>query len=265
LTSTDLTQAAPAAGRQLKTLLWRVAETGRFGWAEFNAMTPPRIIFGSLAPRQILQIIFFTLLGGSLSGARHAEFAFVGSLAMVVAMAAVIYVADVPVADKDSGTFFRLRTGSLHPMTVFLGRALPYPLLIFAMTVAAAAVAAPITGMSELALRLLPMTGVLLLISFTATAAGIAAAAFAVGRRAENLICNLMTYVVMLCCGAFLPPGRVPAIDAIGTVIPGRHGLAAMRAHLAGDPVGVGWLVAGTILVTVQVRRAHRSGHDDFA
>lgn len=238
-------------------------------------MTPPRIIFGSLAPRQVLQIIFFTLLGGALSGPRHAEFAFVGSLAMVVAMAAVIYVADVPVADKDSGTFFRLRTGSLHPMTVFLGRALPYPLLIFAMTVAAAAVAAPITGMTGLALRLVPMAGVLLLVSFTATAAGIAAAAFAVGRRAENLICNLMTYLVMVCCGAFLPPGRVPAIDAIGTVIPGRHGLAAMRAHLAGDPVvghvlaealvGVGWLVAGTILVTIQVRRAHRSGHDDFA
>jgi ABC-2 type transport system permease protein len=129
--------------------------------------------------------------------------------------------------------------------------------------------------MTGLALRLLPMTGVLLLVSFTATAAGIAAAAFAVGRRAENLICNLMTYLVMLCCGAFLPRGRVPVIDAIGTVIPGRHGLAAMRAHLAGDPVvghllaealvGVGWLVAGTILVTIQVRRAHRSGHDDFA
>lgn len=247
----------------------------RFGWREFLATNPPSVLSGSILPRMVLQTLFFTLLGGVVAGARHQEYAYVGGLMLALAMTNILYVSQVPVADKESATFWRLRTGRLHPMAVFVARSLPYPVVGFGLVLVAAVVAAPLAGLGRLTLHLAPMAIVYLLISFTATAAGLAAAAFAVGRRAETLASNLMGYVVMLCSGAFLPPGRVPALDLVGTVLPGRHGLAAVHAYLSGDAwigqvmveavVGIGWLVAAAAVVFVQMWRARRQGHDDFA
>jgi ABC-2 type transport system permease protein len=254
---------------------WRLGEVVRLGWREFRAVNPPSVIGGSILPRVALQALFFTLLGGVVAGARHQQYAFVGGLMLALAMTNILYVSQVPVADKDSATFWRLRIGVLHPVTVFAARALPYPIVGFAVLVVAAAIVAPLAGLGGLALRLVPVAFVYLLISFTATAAGLAAAAFAVGRHAETLASNLMGYVVMLCSGAFLPPGRVPVLDVIGTVLPGRHGLMAVRGYLDGRPwhaavaaeaaVGVGWLAVAVLVVLVQMRRAWRHGHDDFA
>ncbi|WP_229402996.1 ABC transporter permease [Micromonospora okii] len=255
-------------------LLWRLGEAVRFGWREFIATNPPSVLGGSILPRMLLQALFFTLLGGVVAGARHQEYAYVGGLMLALAMTNILYVSQVPVADKESGTFWRLRSGRLHPTALFVARALPYPLAGFAVAVVVAAVVAPLAGLGELALRLVPMSGVYLLISFTATAAGLAASAFSVGRRVETLASNLTGYAVMLCSGAFLPPGRVPVIDVVGAVLPGRHGLAAVHAFLGGEPwaarvaaeaaVGVGWLGVAALVVAVQIRRARRHGHDDF-
>lgn len=254
--------------------LWRVAEAARLGWHEFLATNPPGLIAGTIVPRCVLQILFFTLLGGVVAGARHREYAFVGGLVLALSLTNVLYVSQVPVSDKESGTFWRLRTGRLHPMTVFLARSLPYPLAGFVFLLVSAALVAPVAGLLGLAGRLVPLLGVYLLISFTATAAGLAAAAVAVGRRAEVLASNLMGYAIMLCSGAFLPSGRVPALDAVGAALPARHGLAAIHAHLRGRPwqgavaaeaaVGAAWLAVATAVVMIQMRRARRHGHDDF-
>lgn len=256
-------------------MIWRLGEVVRFGWREFHAVNPPSVVAGSILPRMLLQVLFFTLLGGVVAGARHQEYAYIGGLMLALAMTNILYVSQVPVADKESATFWRLRTGRLPAMAVFAARSLPYPVVGFGVVVVSATVVAALAGLGTVAVRLLPVVGVYLLVSFTATAAGLAAAAFAVGRRAETLASNLMGYVVMLCSGAFLPPGRVPVLDAVGTVIPGRHGLTAVHAHLAGDPmlsqvvaeavVGVGWLGVATVVVAIQIRRARRHGHDDFA
>jgi hypothetical protein len=86
---------------------------------------------------------------------------------------------------------------------------------------------------------------------------------------------NLLGYLTILCSGAFLPPGQVGWVDAVGSVLPVRHGLAAVHAGLAGRP----WLteallelticlasaVLGVLAVLLQTRRATRHGHDDFA
>jgi hypothetical protein len=255
--------------------MWRIREVLRFGWREFYAVNPVSVLGGSILPRMILQTLFFTVLGGVVAGARHAEYAYVGGLVLSLAMTNILYVSQVPIADKESATFWRLRCGRLPPMLVFVARSLPYPIVGFGLVIVAAAVVAPLAGVGQLAVRLASTALIYLLISFTATAAGLAAAAFAVGRRAEVLASNLMGYLVMLCSGAFLPPGRVPPVDAVGTVLPGRHGLAAVHACLQGQrwlgdivaeaAVGIGWLGVATAIVAVQIQRARRHGHDDFA
>jgi ABC-2 type transport system permease protein len=257
------------------TYWWRLGEVIRLGWREFSAMNPPGVTVGAIVPRCILQTLFFTLLGGVIAGPRHREYAFVGGLVLALSLTNVLYVSQVPIADKEYATFWRLRIGRVHPMTVFAARSLPYPLAGFVFLLVSAAVVAPLTGLTTLAVRLVPLLGIYLLISFTATAAGLAAAAFAVGRRAEVLASNVMGYAIMLCSAAFLPRGRVPALDVIGSLLPARHGLSAIHAALAGRPwlapvlaeaaVGAGWLVLAGLIVAVQIRRARRNGHDDFA
>jgi hypothetical protein len=58
----------------------------------------------------------------------------------------------------------------------------------------------------------------------------------AVGRRADVLATNAVSFGILLAGGVFLPTGRVPLIDALGSILPVHHGLLAVRAGLAGRP-----------------------------
>jgi hypothetical protein len=84
-----------------------------------------------------------------------------------------------------------------------------------------------------------------------------------------------VSFGILLASGVFLPPGRAPVIDLVGTVLPVRHGLVAVRAGLDGCPyvvelvaealVGIGWALVAFAVTVVQTRRARRHGIDDFA
>ncbi|MEU4570265.1 ABC transporter permease [Micromonospora sp. NPDC023956] len=255
--------------------LGRSAETVRFGVREFHAENPPHIVFTVLIPRAVLQALFITLLGGVIGGPELREYAFVGSLAVILPLAGVIAVGEIPGNDKWNGTFYRVRSGRMHPFVIFFLRALPYVLLGVVFSAAALLVVGALTGMGGLALRLVPLLPLYVLMSATVTAAGLAAAAFAVGRRADVLIGNLVSYLILFAGGVLVPPGRLAVADVVGAVLPVRHGLQAVHAALAGEPwlghaalecgVGAGWAAVALLVVTLQVRRAHRHGHDDFA
>jgi ABC-type multidrug transport system permease subunit len=256
-------------------VLWRGWVAGRHGWAEFGAQNPWRIQLTTALPRAVLQSIFLTMVGRVVGGPAGAEFALVGSLASVLALNAAVAIADVPMVDKWSGTFYRICSGVLPPFAVFALRAAPYPITGFAGAVLALVIAGPVTGHAALLPRLLPWLPLFAVMAFTTAATGLAAAGLAVGRRADVVAGNLLSYLILLAGGVFLPAGRVAWVDALGSVLPVRHGLAAVHAGLAGRPwlpdllaevtVGAGWLLVAWLIVVVQVRRARASGHDDFA
>jgi ABC-type multidrug transport system permease subunit len=259
--------SAEAIGR------WR--GVGGFAVTEFLTLNPPSIIATALLPRAVVQTLFFTVLGGVLSGADGRRFAFVGGLAMILVAVVCADVGEVPVADKWSGTFGRLRTGVVHPFVVFALRCWPYPVTATALAAVAVVVVGPLTGQAALVPALLSWLPVYLLMAVTASATTLAAALLSLGRRADVLATNAVSFGVLLAGGVFLPPGRVPVVDAVGTVLPVRHGLIAVRAGLDGRPfvgelvaeglVGIGWVLVAFAVTTVQVRRAHRHGIDDFA
>jgi ABC-2 type transport system permease protein len=253
----------------------RLRGVGRFGLTEFLTMNPPSIIATALLPRAVVQTLFFTVLGGVLGGDDGRRFAYVGGVAMILAAVVCADVSEVPVADKWSGTFARLRTGVVHPFVVFVLRCWPYPVTATVLAAAAVVVVGPLTGQAALVLPLLSWLPAYLLMAVTVSAAMLAAALTSLGRRADVLATNAVAFGIMLAGGVFLPPGRVPLVDAVGTVLPVRHGLSAVHAGLDGRPflrelvaealVGLAWGVVAFAVTVVQVRRARRLGIDDFA
>ncbi|MEV4496140.1 ABC transporter permease [Micromonospora arborensis] len=255
--------------------LWRTAEAVRFGWREYAANYPPAATAFATVPKGVLQIVFFTVLGGVVAGPDHRQYAFLGGLVIALSTTNTVNVINVPFGDKYHATFWRIRTGDMPVAAVLYARAVPYLAVGFGLFLVEAAIAAALLGMSDLALRVLPWLPLFALMACGYALLGLAAATLTIAKRADVLAPNLLGYLTMLCSGAFLPPNQVGWIDAIGSVLPVRHGLAAVRAGMAGRP----WLteallelaiclvaaVLGLLAVTVQTRRATRHGHDDFA
>jgi ABC-type multidrug transport system permease subunit len=253
---------------------WRCWEILRFGWREFLANNPPRVIAVTTGSRAVFQTLFFTLLGQLAGGADHKRYAFVGATAVVMCIMTTVCIADVPALDKWQGTFWRLRSAQVPPFVVFAIRALPYPAAGVVLATVAVLVAGPLAGLPRLTIDLLPQLPLYGLMAATSAAAGLAAGALAVGKRADVLVGNLLSYTILLTSGAFLPPDRIAWLDPLGQVLPMTHGLAAVHQALEGRPwagsalaeaaVGAGWAALAWAVVTVQVQRARRTGHDDF-
>lgn len=252
---------------------WRqAAATGR---REYLGNNPPRIVVMTLLPRAILQTVFFSLIGQLAGGEEGRRYAFVGAVAFTITLSTIVGITEVPSDDKWSGTFWRVRIGRLAPFTVFILRSWPYPVVGFATAVATLLAIAPIMGADGTGPRLVSLVPCLALLAVTTAAAGLAAAAFSVARRADIIVSNLIAYVILLCSGALVPPGRLTWLDMLGDFLPMRHGLLAMRALQARQPfaaelglevaVGACWLAAAWVLVRVQAYRARAAGHDEFA
>lgn len=261
------------AARGTTAGLW--LQTAVTGGRQYLAANPVRVSALTLLPRAILQTVFIVLLGDLAGGHELRRYAFIGAVALTITLSTMVGIVDVPSNDKWSGTFWRIRTGRLEPFAVFVLRSWPYPLAGFCTCLVTLVVVAPVVGLvpvNPAFLGLLPCFAVLAL---TTSAAGLAAGALAVGRRADVLVANFLAYVTMLCSGAVLPPGHIRWVDLIGEVLPMRHGLAAIRAVHTGQPfarelgtevaVGAAWFAVAWVLVHVQTRRARASGNDDYA
>ncbi len=261
------TVTARAAGRG------RMAGAVRLGIRQFLADNPPLVLLTAVAPRPVVQYLFFVVLSRVLVGPGYAGLALTGGPALALVQVAVM-IKEVPLTDKSSGTFYRIRLGRPRPFLVMVARALPYPVAGFLMLTACVLVVPPLAGHASLTLMLLAELPLYALMAFTTCACGLAAALLALGRRAEVLTSNLLGYLIMLCCGIFLPASKVPFADVIGRLLPVRNGLIAVRAAVSGQPwlrpalaealVGVCWLAAGFLIMQVQIRNGRRNGRDDY-
>lgn len=254
--------------------LWRTAEAVRMGWLECTANLPPATLLAATLPRGVLQIVFFTTLATVLVGPEHREYAFVGALVLALSGTNALDVISVPLADKAYSTFWRVRTGVVPVTTVLVARSLPYLLVGFCLFLVEAAIAAPLLGQTALAVRMLPWLWIFMVMTGTFGILVLATAALTISKRADVLAPNVLAYLTLLGSGAVVPPGRVGWIDAIGSVLPMRHGLAAVHAAMAGRPwlgelglellVGAGCAGLAVLVIRIQSYRASRHGHDDF-
>jgi ABC-2 type transport system permease protein len=255
--------------------LWRAGVTLRTGFAEYAAANPVRIVATTALPRAVLQSLFFTLLGRVTAGEDGARFAFVGSIAVVMALSTMVGICDVPMLEKWSGTSYRLQLGVQRPVVTFLLRSAPWLVEALVAMLVCLAVVGPVTGHAAVSLALLPAVPIYVLMAATSAAAGCTVASLAIGRRADVLVGNAFVYLVIAAGGVLVPPGRLGWLDAVGTILPIRNGLLAVHALLGGGAwaghvlaeagVGAAWAALAWVAYGSQFARARRLGTDDYA
>lgn len=222
--------------------------------------------------RPVLQTVFFTLLGLYIGGSAGRDYAFAGAVAFAAAGAAISKATDVIVNDRWQGTMYRLRLARPSVLAVMLMRAPVYYLegvlcaLLSAVLVGPAMVGAQLTG------RVLRATPILLVTTFSLLCLGLLVSALAVGRRMDVLLGNAAAYLVLIAGGVILPGQGWLA--GLGSFLPLRHGLAALRGAVAGQVrwadlaaevlVGLALLLLAWGALAVQSYRARRGGYDDL-
>ena len=254
---------------------WRAGRIIRFGFVQYRADNPPRIVLAAIWPRLVFQTVFWVLLGFVAAGEDGARFAYVGAVATVLTLGGLAGMSDVPVDDKFAGTYSRLLGALTPPTLVFFGRGVAQLAMSVVEMLVSLVAAGLLTGQWRTMLALVPLLPIYLVIALAMAAMGLATASFCVGKRAEVAIYNAAMYLVILCSGALIPRGTLPALDVIGSVLPATHGLLAVRGALAGGPwaievlwevvVGVGWLVLAYYLFSWQAVRSRRTGSDNFS
>ncbi len=270
-TSTEAT----LAGVRRAERLWRSRQIIRFGFLQYLSANPPAIVLATIWPRLIFQTVFWVMLGYVAAGSDGATFAYVGAIATALTYGGIAGMSDVPVDDKFAGTYTRLLVGATPPTPVFFGRGVAQLTASVVEMLVCLVAAGLVTGQWRTMLALIPLLPIYVVIALSMSAAGLACASFCVGKRAEVAIYNGLTYLVILCCGALIPPGTLAALDVIGVVLPVSHGLVAVRSALDGGPwlaqvllevlVGLGWIALAYVLFQVQAARSRRTGSDSFS
>jgi ABC-2 type transport system permease protein len=254
---------------------WRFAETIRFGFLDHWAANPWRISATTTWPRAILQCLFFVLLGNVVASGQGIQFAYIGSVAMILTLPTSVGIAAVPMADKWMGTFYRVRLGRVPAFAVIAMRAVPWLLESLIMVVSCTVVVGAVTGQLGVAVTLLALTPVFVLMAVTSAAAGLAVASFAVSRNVDVLAGNALMYLIIAAGGIVMPVGRLPWLDWIGSALPLRNGLLAIRAIVADRPwishllwelvVGGVWAAIAAAGFAYHIMQSRKEGMDAFA
>ncbi|GAA1938368.1 ABC transporter permease [Kitasatospora viridis] len=242
----------------------------RLSFTEHLAANPWRITVTALWPRALLQCLFWVLIG-RVSGA-GARFAFPGALALIITLSTVIGVSDVPMLDRRSGTYYRVRMARVSIAGLYAARCAPWIADAVVTFLLCVALVGPAAGVGSMSLDLLRCLPVYLVMILSSTAAGLAVASLGTRFNSNVLLGNSLAYLMLAAGSLIVSAGRVPFLRWVGDVLPMTHGVAAVRAFADGRPwagqlgwellVGLGWAAAAALSYTVQAARVRRTGNE---
>jgi ABC-2 type transport system permease protein len=254
----------------LSDLVWRLRATHRFGWRAYVREFPVSVLLATSLPRVLLQIAFYVLLGGIVDSQAYA---LAGAAAATMGLFTAVNVSEVPAVDLRESTGIRHRSGDVSPFASQVLRAIPYAATGLASAAIGIWVVGPVTGHAALALELTLTLPLYALMAATSTMAGLAVGILSTPSDNDLIAGNILLYAQLLLSGAVIPAERLGAVAVLGEVLPLRHGIAAVRAALDGQPwlgsalaeaaVGIGWAAVCWGLVRWQNHRARLRGAAD--
>jgi ABC-2 type transport system permease protein len=255
--------------------LYGLGLAAQLSWRDFRAVYPAKIYLATTIPRAILQVAFFGYLGYFAAGETGRRFAFVGAAAHIVVLATVVRGPDIVLDERVLGTLHRLRLGVLPLPAVLAVRWWIFTLEGVVDAVVAILVVAPLLGEQDAIPRLLAAVPLVAIVALSTSALGLVVGAISLTLRADVLLTNLTSYLLLVFAGVTAPISLFGHVgETVVRMLPLTNGLLAVRAVLAGRPwlpdtllelaVGAGWLALGLALVVLQTRQLAVRGREDF-
>jgi ABC-2 type transport system permease protein len=248
------------------------------GWADYATMYTWRTWIAGWLTRVLCQVAFFALIGRLLDSPERTHYLLVGN-AVLIAAVENCFVCASTTWERRAGTLPLLIAAPVGPLLVFAGRSTFW----LASGTATASVAlfalAPLFGVG------LPWPRALLAVPLIAAVA-VATYCFALvlagfvlrAMETRNVVGNVAHLSIMLLCGVQVPVTFWPAwVQAIASVLPLNHGLAALRALLANGSwvtvgrefalelaVAAGWLLVAALTFHRFAEHGRRDGSIEF-
>lgn len=246
---------------------------------EFFAIYSPIGYVLSFVPRVGLQLAFFYLVAEFVGGKDLRAFLLVGNAAQLSVHTVLVFASNGIGRELSGGTLVLLLATPARAALVLTGRGLAVAAngvltAAIGLAIALVAIGAPV-GPGHL----LAAAGLLTVMALSSYGLALALGGAMLRYPAYMAVAsNLVAIGMMVLCGVTVPVEFMPApLQALATILPLTHGLAALRALLAGGPpeqivalvvreviIGIGYLLVATAAFRYFLQRARQRGTLDF-
>jgi ABC-2 type transport system permease protein len=262
----------------VRTSLVAVRYAAATGFADLATTYTWRTWLLGWCSRVLCQVAFFALLGRMLGGAERTHYLLVGNAVMIAALESCFVVASTS-WERRAGTLPLLIASPTTPLLVFAFRSVQWLASGLATATGSLFLLAPLFGVH------LPVPSALVVVPLIALVAvstyGFALVLAGLALRAMNLrnvVGNLAQLSLMALCGVQVPVTFWPGwVQAVTSVLPLRHGLAAIRAVLDASPpeavlrlaaleaaVGAGWFLVAALVFRRLAEHGRRNGSIEY-
>jgi ABC-2 type transport system permease protein len=229
-------------------------------WRTFwsNALIAPKTTLGFMRVDFVLgtvfiipltQMVFFAFvvhLGGG--GASEVAFTALGNAVATVTYSSIFSVCQTTDSEKQQGTMEHLLVSPANRLALYFGRGL-IPIAISLATVVVGITYAVVLFGVQIAPSALPSLAVSVsLTAFAMVGFGLLLGGVALYLRTSIILGNIFLFIGLLLSGVNFPASQLPtALQWIGYGFPLTWGLAAVRASVAGDPLGTVAVLWGAV------------------
>ena len=220
-------------------------------WRTFwtNAVLAPRTslgfmradyVFGSVVIVPLTQMAFFAIIAG-LAGNSEASVSYVvlGNAVATVTYTSIFAVCQTTDHDKNQGTMEHLLVTPTNRVALYLGRGF-VPILTSLATVAVGlGYATAVFHVDMAQANLLELAVSIVLVAVSMVGFGLLLGGIALFLRTSIVLGNLFLFGGLLLSGVNFPLSFLPRpVQYLGELFPLTWGVAAVRASVAGDPLG---------------------------
>lgn len=256
----------------LRVLRWSAA----CGWADYRSSYSVRTWVGGWLLRVFAQVAFYAFIGRLLDDPARTAYMLIGTAVWFAAMEVGAACASTA-WERRAGTLPLLVVAPTDLFWVYLGRNAQWLPSGIATSTLSLLVLSPAFHTGVPPSRLLAAVP---LLALTAVASyGLALTVAAIAMRAygaRNIASNLYTGVLLVFCGVQVPLAFWPGwVGALAQAVPLTHGLAAVRAQLAGTGglageiglallTGAAWFGIAWLIFHGAAERGRRTGSIEF-
>ncbi len=212
-------------------------------------------VLGTIFIIPLTQMVFFVFVV-QVSGGGPAEIAFtaLGNAVATVTYSSVFSVCQTTDSEKQQATMEHLLVSPANRMALYFGRGL-LPILISLATVSVGIAYAVFLFGVPLSVVDLPTLAVsVVLTAFAMVGFGLLLGGVALYLRTSIILGNIFLFIGLLLSGVNFPASDLPLpLQWVGDALPLTWGLDAIRASVAGEPLGSVALLWGAVVVAAAV------------